>query len=144
MRVWTAFVGGAALAAAAFGAYPHVCAWRDRDVGILVGGQTSPGSDALDAWLAGRSATVNARRVTLLSDAGAVELSFDELGLTLDVERSVQTARQAARTPTLLSRLHSELAPEPAIDDAPLAFHFDAQRASARLAEFAAAVHREP
>ena len=144
MRVWTAFIGGAALAAAAFGAYPQLCAWRDRDLGILVGGQMPPTPGELDTWLAQRSAVVNARRVTLLSAAGAVDLSFDELGLTLDVPRSVQTARQAARTPTLISRLRSALAPEPAIDDAPLAFHFDAQRASDRLAALAAAVYREP
>jgi vancomycin resistance protein YoaR len=110
----------------------------------LVGGQIPPRSDALDAWLLQRTIAVNARRATLLSDAGAVDLSFEELGLTLDVLRSIQAARQAARTPTLISRLRSQLTPEPAIDDAPLAFHFDAQRASVRLAAFAAAVSREP
>jgi vancomycin resistance protein YoaR len=144
VRVWTAFIGGAALAVAAFEAYPKVCAWCDQDLGILVGEQMPPERDALDAWLARRSATVNARRVTLLSEAGAIELSFDELGLTLDVLRSLQAARQVSRTPTLISRLRSQLAPKPAIDDAPLVFHFDSQRASERLATFAGAVYREP
>jgi vancomycin resistance protein YoaR len=144
VRVWTAFIGGAVLAAACFGAYPRVQAWLDADLGILVGEQVPPGRGALDAWLEQRSAAVNARRVTLLSDASALELRFDELGLTLDVPRSVQIARQAAHTPTLLSRLRRQFAPQPVIDDAPLAFHFDAQRASQRLAAFAASVHRDP
>jgi hypothetical protein len=144
VRVWTAFIGGAALAAAAFEAYPHVCAWRDGDLGILVGEQMPPERDALEAWLGRRSLAVNARRVTLLSDTGAATLSFAELGLTLDVERSIQAARRAARTPKLISRFRGLLAPEPAIDDAPLAFHFDAQRASERLITFAATVYREP
>ena len=78
VRVWTAFIGGAALAAAAFGAYPEVCAWRDRDLGILVGEQVPPERGALDAWLGRRSLAVNARRVTLLSDEAAVTLSFDD------------------------------------------------------------------
>ncbi|HEY1533768.1 MAG TPA: VanW family protein, partial [Polyangiaceae bacterium] len=95
-------------------------------------------------WLARRSQAVNARRVTLLSDVGAATLSFDELGLTLDVLRSIQAARQAAPTPTLISRLLRQLRPKPAIDDAALVFRFDAQRASERLATFAAAVYREP
>ncbi len=137
-------MGGAVLAAAAFGAYPRLQAWLDRDLGILVGAQMPPARDALEPWLVQRSRAVSARRVTLLSEAGAVDLSFDELGLSLDVERSVQNARQAARVPTLLSRLRQELAPSPVMDDAPLAFHFDAERASQRLAAFASSVYREP
>ena len=132
------------LAAAAFGAYPHARAWLDSDPGILVGGQMPPPDDALEAWLAARAASVGARRVTLLSDAGALDVTFAELGLSLDVERSARIARAGAQRSTLIAQLRRKLAPGPQIDDAPLAFRFDAERASLRLAAFAPSVQREP
>ncbi|MEP7050982.1 MAG: VanW family protein [Pseudomonadota bacterium] len=144
MRVWTAFICGASLAALAFGVYPRVQARVDRDLGILVGSQTPPERDALQAWLGRRSPLVGARRVTLLSDAESVELSFDELGLRLDVAGTAETARRAAVSRTLLSWLLARFAPSPAIDDVPLAFSFDAARAGQRLAALADVVRREP
>ncbi|MEO7034877.1 MAG: VanW family protein [Polyangiaceae bacterium] len=144
MRVWTAFIGGAVLAGAAFGAYPRVQAWLDRDLGILVGSQMPPGRAALAGWLGQRRRAVSARRVTLLSESGSVDLSFEELGLSLDVARSAHNALQAARAPTLLARLRDQLAPRPEIDDAPLAFRFDAEPASRVLLAFASSVYREP
>ena len=54
MRVWTAFIAGGLLAAAAFGAYPRAQAWLERDWGILVGEQVPPVDGTLEAWLARR------------------------------------------------------------------------------------------
>ena len=103
-----------------------------------------PEREALEAWLVQRSHAVGARHVTLLSEAGSLELSFDELGLSLDVPRSAENARQAAHSPTPLAWLRAKLAPNPAIDDAPLAFRFDAERASRQLTAFASSVQRDP
>ena len=144
MRLWIAFTGGAALAAAAFAAAPSVQAWLDRDLGILVGGQVPPQAAGLEPWLVQRARAVGARRVTLLSDAFAAELSFDELGLSLDVPRSAASARQIAAGGSVIGALRRRLAPRPELHDAPLAYRFDAERASKRLASFAASVHREP
>jgi vancomycin resistance protein YoaR len=144
VRVWTAFIGGAALAAGLFEGYPRLQARFARDLGILVGAQMPPEREELPSWLARRSRALGARHVILLSDAGSVELSFDELGLRLDIARTAENARQAARSPTLLSWLLARLAPSPAISDVPLVFQFDAQQATQRLTELAAALRREP
>ena len=144
MRVWIAFLGGALLAAAAFGGSPYAEAWLARDLGILVGGQVPPRADLLEAWLEARAKSVGARRVTLLSEAGAQEVSFAELGLSLEVARSVNGAQTVARRTTLIAQLRRRIAPGPQIYDAPLAFRFDAERASQRLAAFAPSVRREP
>ncbi|HEY3665896.1 MAG TPA: VanW family protein, partial [Polyangiaceae bacterium] len=142
MRVWTAFVGGAVLAAAAFGAYPEVCAWRERELFILVGEQVPPVRGELGAWLARRSQAVNARRATLLSDSGAVDLSFEQLGLHMDVVGSLRLAQQAAPVSSWLGRLRQQFAAKQNLPDVPLVFRFDAQRASLRLGAFAASVYR--
>lgn len=144
MRVWIAFLGGAALAAAAFVAYPSAQAYLDRDLGILVGGQVPPEAGALAAWLTQRERAVAARRVTLLSDAGSFELSFAELGLSLDAERSAAAARAVARQRTMISWLRQHWAPRIALPDVPLAYRFDGERAAHRLAEFSSAVYRLP
>jgi vancomycin resistance protein YoaR len=144
VRLWIAFLGGAALAAAAFEAYPQARAWLDRDPGILVGGQVPPESTELEAWLAARERWLTAQRATLLSEAGAVELSFGELGLSLDVPQTARSARDVAQHTSLFAQLRRRIRPSPAIYDAPLAFRFDAERAAARLASFAPSVHRDP
>ncbi len=144
MRLWIAFLGGAALAAAAFAGYPRGQAWLDRDLGILVGGQVPPEAAKLDAWLDERQRAVSARRATLVTDSGVIELDFGELGLSLDVPRTAQGARAVAQHTTWLAQLRRRLWPSPQIYDAPLAFRFDAGRASARLAAFAGRLHREP
>ncbi len=103
-----------------------------------------PSPIALLTWLAQRSGAVNARRVTLLGNTDALELSFEELGLTLDVEKSARLALAAARAPTLLARMRGVLDSSPDILDVPLVFDFNADAARARLAAFAGSVHREP
>jgi vancomycin resistance protein YoaR len=144
VRVWVAFVGGAVLAAAAFGAYPRLHDWVASDLGILVGGQVPPARESLQSWLEQRSRAVAARRATLLTAAGSFELSFDELGLTLDAAQSAQTASQAAPKPSLIGRLRGLLKPNPSLYDAPLAFRFDSERAAQRLALLAPRLEREP
>ena len=144
MRLWIAFLGGAALAAAAFETYPQARAWLDRDLGILVGGQVPPQAPELEAWLAARQRAVSAWRATLLTESGAVELTFGELGLSLDVPRTARAAREVAQHTSLMAQLRSRIWPRPAVYDAPLAFRFDGERAGARLASFAPSVHRDP
>src|SRR4051812_23757927 len=115
VRLWIAFLGGAALAAAAFEAYPQARAWLDRDPGILVGGQVPPESTELEAWLAARERWLTAQRATLLTEAGAVELSFGELGLSLDVPQTARSARDVAQHTSLFAQLRRRIRPSPAI-----------------------------
>ena len=143
MRVWSAFLGGGLLAAAAFGAYPQAQAWLERDWGILVGEQVPPPGDALEEWLTRREPAIAARRMTLVTDDWAGDATFGELGLSLDVARTARAARLAQRT-SLIGELRRRIAPSPEIPDVPLVFRFDAERAAERLAAFAASVHREP
>jgi vancomycin resistance protein YoaR len=144
VRVWVAFLGGAVLAAAAFEARARLPAWEARELGLLVGGQILPEGESLQAWLEGRSATIAARRATLLTESGQLELSFAELGLTLDVAATAEQASRAAPQPSLISRLHRLLKPSPALYDAPLVFRFDSERAAQRLAALAPSVASEP
>ncbi|MEI9940299.1 MAG: VanW family protein [Pseudomonadota bacterium] len=144
MRVWIAFIGGGALAAAAFGAYPRAQAWLDRDWGILVGEQVPPADEALETWLAQRERAIGARRMMLVTDAWLGDATFGELGLSLDVTSTARAARLAALQPSVMSELYRRISPSPEICDVPLVFRFDAERASQRLAAFASSVHREP
>ena len=144
VRVWTAFIGGAVVAAAAFGAYPYARTWLGRDAGVLVGGQVPPPGGALEPWLAQRARNVGARHVTLLSESGTVDLSFDELGLSLDVLRSAMNARAAGSRASLFAQVRRKIAPRPEIIDAPLSYRFDAEIASQRLASFASSVYKAP
>lgn len=144
MRVWVAFLGGAALAAAAFAAYPRAHAVLAQDLGILVGGQVPPAADELEPWLVQRKLAVARRTITLLSDSGSFELSFAELGLELDAEQSARTARKIAAQGSVNAWLRRRLAPRIELTDSPLTYRFDAERASHRLAQFASAVYRAP
>jgi len=132
------------LAAGAFAAYPRVEAWEAEDLAILVGGQVPPAQESLESWLERRSAPVASRRATLLTDSGVLELSFADLGLTLDPAQSALRARQAAPKPSLISRLRGMLKPNPALYDAPLVFRFDSERAAERLAALAPTLARDP
>ena len=132
------------LAAGAFAAYPRVHAWEMRDFGSLVGGQVPPAEPSLESWLEQRGPAVAARRATLLSEAGAIELSFAELGLTLDAAQSAERARQVAPKPSLISRLRGILKRTPELPDAPLVFRFDSERAASRLAALAPSLALAP
>ncbi|HEX3774117.1 MAG TPA: VanW family protein [Polyangiaceae bacterium] len=144
MRIWVAFLGGGLLAAAAFAAYPRIDAWAAREPSLLVGGQVPPRSESLESWLTRRARAISARRATLLVDSGSFEVSFAELGLSLDVEATAARARAAERNPNLVARLHAVLAPSPALDDVPLAFRFDDERAAKYMAALAPSLHRDP
>jgi len=142
--VWTAFIAGGLLAAAAFGAYPRAQAWLERDWGILVGGQVPPLGGDLEAWLTQRERAIAARRVTLATEGWAEEVTFGELGVSLDVPSTARAARLAVQRSDLLSELRRRIAPSPELYDVPLMFHFDAARAGERLAALANSVHRDP
>ncbi|HYQ05306.1 MAG TPA: VanW family protein [Polyangiaceae bacterium] len=142
--MWTAFIAGGLLAAAAFGAYPRAQAWLERDWGILVGGQVPPLGGDLEAWLTQRERAIAARRVTLATEGWAEEVTFGELGVSLDVPSTARAARLAVQRSDLLSELRRRIAPSPELYDVPLMFHFDAARAGERLAALANSVHRDP
>ncbi len=144
VRVWTAFIGGGLLAAAAFGAYPWAQAWLERDWGILVGEQVPPADGTLEAWLERRERSIAARRLTLVTESWSAEASFGELGLSLDVLHTARAARLAAQRTSLISELYQRVAPSPEIYDVPLSFRFDAERARIGLLAFAASLRREP
>jgi len=144
VRVWTAFLVGGLVAAAAFGAYPRAQAWLSRDWGILVGGQVPPTGAELEAWLSQRERAVAARRVILTAEGWVGEATFGELGLSLDVPSTARAARSAAQRDSLLGELRRRIAPRPELYDVPLLFRFDATRAAQGLSAFANEVHREP
>jgi len=144
VRLWLAFLVGAVLATAAFGAYPSALAWLERSPGILVGGQVPPEGRELEAWLSDRARTVAAWRATLLTETGSFDATFAELGLTLDVARTAHAAQLVARELRPLRRLRTKWLPSAEISDVPLALSFDPERARRRLLELAPALHRDP
>jgi vancomycin resistance protein YoaR len=144
VRVWVAFLGGAVLAAVAVEARPRLLDWETRDLGILVGAQVPPEHEPLQSWLERRARVTSARRATLLTESGAFDVSFEELGLTLDAARTAQAAAAVAPRPSLLARLRGLIRPSSAIDDVPLVFRFDSERAAQRLAALAPGLQREP
>jgi vancomycin resistance protein YoaR len=144
VRVWVAFLGGAVLAGALFAAYPYVHDWEYSELAVLVGGQVPPRQDSLENWLDQRGAGVARRRAVLLTESGAFETSFADLGLTLDTEQTARTVRQSSPPASLFACLRERVHPSPARYDVPLSFHFDSERAAVYLASFAPSLQRDP
>ena len=144
MRVWAAFLAGGVLTAAAYAAYPRLEAWQTQELGLLIDGQVPPSEANLDAWLAARVPRIAERRATLVSELGSFDVSFADLGLSLDVAETARVARRTAVKPTLFSRLYSLRQPRPALFDAPLAFQLDSERAAKTLSGLAPALARTP
>jgi len=144
VRVWAAFLAGGALTALGYAGYPRLETWQTQDLGILIDGRTPPNAAELEAWLEARAPSIANRRATLVSEAGSFELSFAELGLSVDSAETAKAARRAAPPATLFSRLYSAFEPRAALFDAPLVFQFDSDRAAQTLRGLAPALARAP
>jgi len=137
-------MAGGLLAAAAFGAYPPAQSWLEGDSGILVGAQVPPLGVPVETWLEQRQRAIGARRATLVTDGWVADVTFGELGLSLDVAQTAHAAKLAAQQVSTFARLRQRVAPSPELYDVPLVFHFDPERASETLSGFASSLHRAP
>ena len=144
MRVLIATVALAALATASFAAYPHAKHWVAQDLGLLVGGQVPPDRDRLEAWLAWRTRAFGARQVSLVVPGGAYSASFSDLGLSLDVAGTRERVLERAGRPTLIARIHRQLAPTPDLEDVPLVVRCDVEQARRELSRLEPAVKTDP
>lgn len=144
VRLWTAFLGGASLAAVAFAGCGFVRAEQDP-VTVLVGGQVPPTEPLVHAWLIERAKRVSARQATLLGDALSFELSFAELGLALDVTATEVALHEVlAHERSLLISFRRKLFPRPEILDVPLRYEFETARAELSLSRWAQVLRRDP
>ena len=145
MRLWTAFLGGGLLAGAAFVGLGRACAEPTWPVPLLIGGQVPPAANLIHAWLSERAARVGARHATLLGDDGSFELSFEALGLSLDVEATEAQVRAfLPKRGGLLPAIRERWFPNPELTDLPLVVRFEPERAAQALERWGPSLHREP
>jgi vancomycin resistance protein YoaR len=122
------------------------CFPPDRSLpGTYVGGALPPDGVALGAWLTRRAGALEQRQMYLrLPDRTTVELSFAQLGIALDVDRTRDLAFNDARRGSIGERLYRAVQAREGKLDEPLRWSFDAQAARRELQRIAPAVYREP
>jgi vancomycin resistance protein YoaR len=70
--------------------------------------------------------------------------TFAELGLSLDVERTLEAVARADPKPGIFTKLYRLYRPDPDPTDVPLTFAFDAEVAQETVEAFRERVHRDP
>lgn len=132
---------GAAIAAAAHRVLP--AARRTTD-GLFVGGRVPPSDQELSVWLAQRRAALAARRVTLVHGMEAIETTLGELGVGIDIARTVEATLLPGRQGTLRERWETILRARKGQIDVPLSYSVDMAKSEAAFRLTAERVHREP
>jgi vancomycin resistance protein YoaR len=116
--------------------------------GLFVGGRKVPAHVGAAGWLADRRSFVAERRVILRDhDHGDEQLyayTFDELGLEVDVEATIESAKRIGHEGSWARRLSETQAARRGDVDVPLVFHVVTPRAEQLLEGLAPSLERAP
>jgi vancomycin resistance protein YoaR len=140
----SAFVLGGVLAGGALAAIPALESWSGDRPSVLVGGWVPPDRPGLASWLRQRGERLAEREAHLDLGDGLERVSFAELGVTLDVEATLEAITRADLPESALLRLYRRYRPDPAPVDVALVFDFDPEQAQKTLEAYRARVHRDP
>src|SRR5664280_1579108 len=112
-------------------------------IDALFDGHSLPAPSGLQAFVAEQAQRIAEREVYLQADRDLIPKTLSELGIDLDVERTMEQARQAPRLTSLSDRVRRVLTgpPREPASIAPI-FTFDAHRARRSLDQLAPSVHR--
>ncbi len=114
--------------------------------GIFIGGRRVPEHVGAAGWLADRRGWVAERRVILRDhDRGDEQLyayTFEDLGLVVDVEATIEAAKRIGHRGSLVDRLKETRAARRGEVDVPLVFHVVEPRATEVLERLAASIER--
>jgi vancomycin resistance protein YoaR len=140
----SAFILGGLLAGGALALRPALEAGFEARPSVLVGGWVPPAWSELPAWLESRAPSSAEREAFLKLPDGLEDRTFEELGLVLDVDATVEAVKRADTPAPLGTRLYRLYRPDPDPEDVPLVFRFDAEVARHALERFRERVRKEP
>lgn len=111
----------------------------DLPTGVTIAGGRPPAGMALGAWLEGRRGALATDETALFHEGRWWFRANGELGIELDVARTMEAAQTTAQT-----SLFGRLTGRSVALDVPYVFRLDEKRAEAALAALAPEVRREP
>ena len=112
--------------------------------GVFIGARIPPSDPTLGAWLERRRQALSTQRVLLLRGLDAHEMTLGELGVELDVEKTMDNALRPGREGTWRQRAKALRLARDGFIDVPLAYTVDLRRAAAGLESIRGAVRRPP
>lgn len=112
--------------------------------GLFLGGRVVAGAAHFGSWVEDRRVQEAARSVTIVHKDLLWRIPVGELGIEVDVGKTMTEALKPGRAGRASERLHAMLAARRAETDIPLAFAIDTRKAEAALAAVAPEVRREP
>ena len=112
--------------------------------GLFIGGQIPPSDQPLHQWLEHRNRATASEPVVLLDGFHPYQRSFGELGISIDIEYTVEAALAIGREASLLERARMLYHARQGFFDIPLRYTVDTQQANAELHNIAALVRKEP
>jgi vancomycin resistance protein YoaR len=135
------YLGAFAITSAAFSWMP---ASGRPAAGLLVGSRVLLADEQLGTSLEQRRVALCTRPAVLLHGLKAFEMPLGDLGIEIDVARTMTAALGPGRTGSLQQRLADLQRARRAEIDVPLVFSIDSRKASAALARIAPEIRREP
>ncbi|EYF08454.1 Vancomycin B-type resistance protein VanW [Chondromyces apiculatus DSM 436] len=123
----------------------HVLPRSSLVQGLSIGERVVPSGASAAAWLQGRREGALGRKVWLRREGRWFGTTLGALGIGIDVEATLESARQVGHEGPLLRRVKQAARARRGALDVPLVWAMDEQKARAFLeAEVAPAVHRAP
>lgn len=147
-RAWLRLTLGATLfaAAAAGGVVADRALWPSGRAlpGLFVGGRVQPPGERLGDWLERRRVVLLEAPAYLLADRESHATTLGQLGIELDVGKTLASARAVGRTGSLPRRLRDTVAARAGELDVPLAWYLDEDTARRAIVALAPAVYVAP
>lgn len=135
---------GAAVAGAGFAAYDALLPSDRALPGLRIGGRIQPRDTALGDWLEARRVALQDREAYLRLPDDTERLRFADLGLELDVSKTLQRVLDVSAPESFTTRLYHALRARRSALEVSLVFRLDERRARATIERFASRVRREP
>ena len=111
---------------------------------VFVGSRVLAPHEQLGSWLELRRQELAQRPATLVHGMQSFESTLGELGVEIDVTRTMTAALEPGRRGELSARVRELQSARRGEIDIPLQFHVDERKANDALARIAPAVHRDP
>jgi len=111
---------------------------------VFVESRIPPEDQTLARWMHARSQVLGQQRITLIHGIDSHDFSFDQVGIGIDIPRTMEAALAVGREGAIKERVHTLLQARQGLFDIPLEYSWDMPTAQAGLRELAKTVRKEP